>query len=124
MGVSKEGARESRRRCMNIPQVLADLLNKTDPGFIVFAHMIPTRIFRIAAHENFCTFRVEQFTRTNKDNFNPKGSWHTLSTHGSETPGAMLDAACKAAMKAQSDFIGKLTNRRVPTPQQILRTMR
>ena len=109
---------------MNIPQALVELLNKTDESFIVFAHMVPTRVFRVCASLNFCTFRVEQFTRTNKDNFNPKGSWHTLSTHGSETPGAMLDTACKAAMAAQKNFIGKLTNRRVPTPQQILRTMR
>ena len=32
---------------MNISQALADLLNKTDAGWIVFAHMVPTRIFRI-----------------------------------------------------------------------------
>ncbi len=111
---------------MNIPQALADLLNKTDPGFIAFAFSHPTRIFRVAAAVDFKTFRVEQFTRTNKDNMNPKGSWHTLSTHGSETPGMMLDPACKAMLKAQKDFIGKLTKRMAPTPdqvkQQILRT--
>ena len=93
---------------MNIPQALADLLNKTDAGWIVFAHMVPTRIFRLTAHESFKTFRVEQFTRSNKDNFNPQGAWHTLSTHGSETPGAMLQAACSAAIKSQNDFLAKM----------------
>ena len=93
---------------MNIPQILADLLNKTDAGWIVFAHMVPTRIFRITAHESFKTFRVEQFTRTNKDNLNPKGAWHTLSTHGSETPGAMLQTACTASIKTQNDFLAKM----------------
>ena len=96
---------------MNIPQALADLLNKTDPGWIVFAHMVPTRIFRIIAREDFKTFRIEQFTRTNKDNFKPMGSWHTLSTHGSETPGAMLQTACTAALKAQNDFRVKMQKR-------------
>lgn len=96
---------------MNIPQALADLLNKTDAGWIVFAHMVPTRIFRITAHESFQTFRVEQFTRTNKDNLNPMGAWHTLSTHGSETPGAMLQTACTAALKAQNDFRVKMQKR-------------
>jgi hypothetical protein len=96
---------------VNIPQALADLLNKTDAGWIVFAHMVPTRIFRITAHESFKTFRVEQFTRTNKDNITPSGTWHTLSTHGSETPGAMLQAACTAALKAQNDFRAKMQKR-------------
>lgn len=115
---------------MNIPQALADLLNKADPGFVVFAHMMPTRIFRVVASDGshpdkpaFCTFRVEQFTRTNKDNLNPKGSWHTLSTHGSPTPGEMLDTAFQAAIKAQNDFVAKITRRHTPTPQQIMRTM-
>jgi len=111
---------------MNIPQALADLLNQTDPGFVAFVFAHPTRIFRVSAKQDFCTFRVEQFTRTNKDNMNPRGSWHTLSTHGSEMPGMMLDTACKAMIKAQFDFINKLTKRLAPTPdqvkQQILRT--
>lgn len=93
---------------MNIPQALADLLNKTDEGWIVFAHMVPTRVFRVAAHESLKTFRVEQFTRTNKDNITPRGEWHTLSTHGSETPGMMLDTAFKAAVKAQDSFRAKM----------------
>ena len=111
---------------MKIPQALADLLNKTDEGFICFAFMWPAKVIRVIAKKDFTTFRVERFTRTNTDNADPKGSWHTLSTHGSETPGMMLDPACKAMLKAQKDFIGKLTKRMAPTPdqvkQQILRT--
>lgn len=87
------------------------MLNKTEPGFVVFAFMIPTRIFRITRSENWKTFRVEQLTRTNKDAFNPQGSWHTLSTHGSELPGKMLDTACKSALQAQVDFRHKMTKR-------------
>jgi|SRR6185312_3599622 len=96
---------------MNVTQAVADLLNKTEPGWRVYAHMIPTRIFRISVKDGDCTFRVEQMTRTNRDNLNPKGDWRTLSTHGSETPGMMLAAAQKAASEAQKHFIKKMQTR-------------
>jgi hypothetical protein len=99
---------------LNIPPPLVDLLNKTEPGWIVFAHMVPTRIFRVAAHETFKTFRVEQFTRTNSDNMNPQGTWFTKSTHGSDVPGQMLKTACDAATKAQNDFIAKMNKKYAP----------
>lgn len=89
---------------VNIPQPLIDLLNKTDHGYVVYAHMVPTRIFRIVRSENWCTFRVEQLHRTNRDNLSPKGTWATVSTHGDAQPGAMLQTACLAAKKAQEDF--------------------
>ncbi len=93
---------------MNIPHALAELLNKTEPGWFVFAHMVPTRIFRIIATENFCSFRVEQFSRTNKDNFNPRGTWRTISAHTDQIPGRMCQTACNAAIKTQNDFISKM----------------
>lgn len=92
-------------------KALADLLNKADPGFVVFAHMMPTRIFRISASENFCTFRVEQLTLTNSDRLTPKGSWRTLSTHGSDAPGAKLAETFLVAQKAQNAFVAKMQKR-------------
>jgi hypothetical protein len=93
---------------VNIPQALADLLNKVDDGWTVFAHMIPTRIFRVVARNDFKAFQVQKFTRTNKDNLNPKGSWHSESPVWYDpTPGAMLQTACTAALKIQRDFILK-----------------
>lgn len=96
---------------MNIPKALADLLNKADPGFTPFAFALPTRVFRIARSDNACTFRVEQFVRTNKDNLNPQGTWRTISTHGSETPWGMCQTACTALVKTQTDFINKMNAR-------------
>jgi hypothetical protein len=93
---------------MNIPQALADLLNKVDDGWTVFAHMIPTRIFRVVARNDFCAFQVQQFTRTNRDNFNPKGTWHSVSPVWFDpAPGAMLQTACTTALKIQREFILK-----------------
>jgi len=106
---------------MNIPQALVELINKTEPNFIGFAYALailpgppPRTVFlplRISAHVDFKTFRVEQLTRTNKDNQNPQGSWHTLSTHGTDVPGQMLATAFQALFKAQKDFVGKLNSR-------------
>lgn len=87
------------------------LLNKSAPGFVVYAHMVPTRIIRVSADENFCTFRVEQLVRANKDNMNPLGEWRTLSTHGSPNPGVMLETAMAAGFKAQRDLVNKLKQR-------------
>ena len=94
----------------SLPQSLVDLLNKVEPDRLVFCHMVPTRIFRVSVNKEFKTFRVEQLTITNKDRMNPHGSWHTLSTHGSETPGVMLSKAMETAIVAQKDFIIKMTN--------------
>jgi len=116
---------------MSIPQPLIDLINKTDPNFIAFAHgcvvspgphahtvFLP---LRISASLDFKTFRVEQLIRTNKDPHNPRGSWSTLSTHGSETEGQMLRTACEAFFKARHDFIEKLNNRVRKNAKKILR---
>ncbi len=92
---------------MKIPQALADLLNKTDEGFICFAFMWPAKVIRVIAKKDFTTFRVERFTRTNTDNADPKGSWHTLATLGDPTPGMMLGRAMEAAVKEQKDLIAR-----------------
>jgi hypothetical protein len=104
-----------------IPKALIELINKTDPNFLGFAYALailpgppPKTVFlplRLSASLDFKTFRVEQLRRTNKDNRNPQGSWSTLSTHGSETPGAMLKTAFEALGKAQNDFVNKLNSR-------------
>ena len=115
----------------NIPQPLIDLINKTDPNFMVFAHgcvvspgsnartvFLP---LRISVSLDFKTFRIEQLIRTNKDPYKPQGSWSTLSTHGSETDGAMLRTACEAFFKVRQDFIGKLNNRVQNNARKIMR---
>jgi hypothetical protein len=116
---------------MSIPQPLIDLINKTDPNFIGFAYALvvspganPKTVFlpiRISASADFKTFRVEQLVRTNKDNYNPRGSWTTLSTHGSETGGQMLRTACEAFFKSRKDFIDKLNNRVQVNAKKLLR---
>ena len=98
---------------VNIPPALVELVNKVEPGRIVYAHFVPTRIIRVTVDVNFCTFRVEQLIRTNRDNMKPMGSWRTLSTHGSETPGQMLQTAMSAARDAQQELIRKLQSRQV-----------
>jgi hypothetical protein len=116
---------------MSIPQPLIDLINKTDPNFAVFVHgcvvspgpnaktvFIP---IRLSVSLDFKTFRVEQLIRTNKDNYNPQGSWSTKSTHGSETPGAMLRTACEAFFLARKTFIEKLNNRVQNNARKLLR---
>lgn len=97
---------------VNIPQALIALLNKTDPGYIPYAFMVPTRIFRVIADVSFRTFRVEQFIRHNRNNLDPKGAWRTLSTHGSETAGVMLMTAMKAAAAAQLQYQEKMVKKR------------
>jgi hypothetical protein len=94
-----------------VSPALEALLNKTDENYIPFAFMVPLRVIRIIADRTFRTFRVEQLIFTNKNPSDPRGSWRTLSTHGSETPGAMLETAMRAAQKAQNDLRGKLVNR-------------
>jgi hypothetical protein len=94
-----------------LPPALITLLNKTDAGYIPYAFMVPTRVIRVIATENFCTFRVEQLIRHNSNNLDPKGTWSTLSTHGSETPGMMLNAAMKAGFEAQNKLRAKLQSR-------------
>lgn len=96
---------------VNIPGPLVELLNKTEPGFFCLMHAVPTRIFRITVNTQFLTFRVEQLNRSNRDDFNPKGSWVTLSTHGSEVPGGMYDAAFQALKKAQRSFQQKMAKK-------------
>jgi len=103
---------------INIPAPLVELLNKVDPGYVTFAYMVPTRIIRVIADVSFRTFRVEQLVRTNRDNMKPQGTWRTLSTHGSETPGATLGDAMNAAREAQIKLAGKLKARQ---PGRIVR---
>ena len=111
---------------MNIPPALVNLLNKTDEGFICFAFMWPAKVLRVTAKADFTTFRVQRFTRTNRDNADPKGSWHTLVTLGDEVPGMMLGRAMEAAMKEQKDLIEREERKaqRIMTPQQIMKGMR
>jgi hypothetical protein len=96
---------------VNIPPPLVNLLNKVDAGYIVFAHFVPMRIIRVIASENFKTFRVEQLVLSNADRLNPHGAWTTLSTHGSETAGMMLETAMKAAKEAHDRLRGKLVKK-------------
>lgn len=105
-----------------LPPSLVELMNKVDDGYIVFAHFVKPfitgprrlgwmRFIRVIASKNFQTFRVEQLVRTNSDNFKAEGTWRTLSTHGGETPGGMLETAMLAAKAAQDKLVGKLAAR-------------
>jgi hypothetical protein len=100
----------------HLAPALIELLNKAEPGFIPYAFMVPLRVIRVSADLSFRTFRVEQFVWSNRNHADPKGTWRTLSTHGSETPGVMLDTAMQAAFKAQKDLHHKLSQRRVIQP--------
>jgi hypothetical protein len=108
---------------VNLPPSLTELMNKVDDGYVVFAHFVklysagPGRIgwmrfIRVIATTNFQTFRVEQLVRTNTDNFNAQGTWRTLSTHGGQTPGEMLDTAMQAAAAAQARLAAKIVARK------------
>lgn len=92
---------------MKISPALMALLNRTDDGFICFAFMWPSKVIRVVAKADFTTFRVERFTRTNSDNADPKGSWHTLATLGNGVPGVMLGRAMEAAITEQKDLIAR-----------------
>ena len=109
---------------MRIPPALATLLNKTDDGFICFAFMWPVKVIRVSAKADFTTFRVERFTRTNMDNADPKGSWHTLVTLGDEVPGMMLGRAMEAAVKEQQDLIAREQRKAQRRMPQIIRATR
>lgn len=102
---------------MNIPKALADLLNKTDPGWVVFAFMVPTRVFRITAKDDFCTFRIERFKRTNRDNLNPQGSWGTISTHSNQP----LKLIYETALRTQKDFVDKMHRKKARTDAEMAR---
>lgn len=92
---------------------LADLLNKVDAPARVMGFAWPSRIIRVTTtDESYRTFRVEQLILTKNDPHNPRGTWNTLSTHGSERPGESYPVALEAACKAQSDLRAKLLKRR------------
>lgn len=115
----------AEQRKARVPPALVALLNKVDPTFIIFSHVVPLRIqtgpkrytamfgscIRVIADVTFRTFRVEQLVMSNKDMNNPHGTWTTLSTHGSETAGVMLDTAMKAAVAAQNKLRSKIEKR-------------
>ncbi len=94
---------------VNIPPPLVELLNKSEPGFILFCHAWPMRVIRVSASVDFLTFRVEQLILTNKDRANPKGTWHTKSTHGGQVPGEALKVAMEHFLRAQNSLRAKIT---------------
>lgn len=100
-------------------QALAELLNRTDPGFVVFAHMFPMRIFRVSCTVDFKTFRVERFRQHNKDPNDPRGAWQTLATLGHEMPGMKLDETFKFAIAEQQKYIAQRVQR--ASAKQIVR---
>lgn len=102
---------------------LLDLLHKCDsPKQKVMLFTVPIRMIRVVATDSasFKTFRVEQLLLTNKDVHNPRGSWNTISTHGSETPGAAYQDAVEAAIKAQHELRRKLQQRAAARRPQLL----
>ena len=92
---------------------LIDLLNKVEnPAHRIMLFTVPLRIVRlISTDESFKTFRVEQLIITSKDPSNPRGTWNTLSTHGSEQPGGAYHDAVEAAIAAQTNLRRKLQQR-------------
>lgn len=104
-------------------QPIIDLLHKVDsPKQKIMLFTVPMRMIRVVAtdSESFKTFRVEQLLLTSKDVHNPRGSWNTLSTHGSETPGASYQDAVEAALKAQVNLRNKLQQRAQARRPQLL----
>lgn len=96
---------------MNVlPQPVIDLLNKIEnPNHRVMAFAVPLRMLRIVATDTtFKTFRVEQLVITNQNPHDPRGNWTTLSTHGSDTPGAAYNDAGTALLEAQTNLRRKL----------------
>jgi|ERR1019366_1301279 hypothetical protein len=97
---------------MALTKPLIDLLNKVDPPMRIMLHTVPLRIIRVTAtDESMTAFRVEQLSISNKDRNNPRGDWHTLSTHAGTVTGGSFPAACKAAVQAQADLRHKLEGR-------------
>lgn len=95
---------------MSLPsKAQIDLLHKVESPHRIMLFCVPTKCIRLVTiDETFRTFRVEQLVITNNSMHNPRGTWTTLSTHGSETPGASYMDAFKAAEKAQQDLIRKV----------------
>lgn len=105
----------------HMTQPIIDLLHKCEPNQKVMLFTVPIRMIRVVATDTtFKTFRVEQLLLTNKDVHNPRGSWNTLSTHGSETPGAAYQDAVEAALKAQVTLRNKLAQRQAARQPQLL----
>ena len=109
----------------NIPQSLIDLLHKVDPGEIIMTFAVPLRIFRIVAvDDTYHSFRVQQLVRTNRDAYNPKGTWKTLSLHGGKRPFDAYAQAIAAAHKAQADLRNKLIKAQQSSQQAVQRIIR
>lgn len=110
---------------INIPQPLIDLLHKVDPGEQIMTFAVPLRIFRVVAvDETYHSFRVQQLVRTNKDAFNPRGTWKTLSLHGGKHPWDSYTSAFAAAHKAQADLKTKLLKVQRESQQAVQRSIR
>ena len=110
---------------VNIPPPLVDLLNKVEPGQCIITFAVPLRIFRvISVDANYNSFRAEQLVRTNKDAFNPKGTWRTLSVHGSKVPWQAFTLALAATHKAQAELRNKLLEAQREAQQAAQRIIR
>ena len=96
---------------MKTSQALVELLNRTDAGFVVFAHMFPMRIFRVSCSVDFKTFRVERFHQHNTNPNDPKGAWQTLATLGHEMPGMRLSETFQFAIAEQTKYINQRVQR-------------
>ena len=126
-----------------MPGAMTNLINQADPGFIIFAHFLPTfpgdktgfllhqtrqrgrpAEVRVSAAIDFCTFRVEQLTMTNTDVNNPRGSWRTLATYSDKTPAMMLGTAMQAARKAQENLIQRTIKKMQRTAQNMRNVQR
>jgi hypothetical protein len=97
------------------------LMNKAEPDFIVFAHFVPTRIFRVTAHKNFIRFRVEKLSVTSKPGMPIMGNWHTVRALAGQKPGEMLNQAMQEGAQAQHDFIQQRMKKQQMQKKQILR---
>jgi hypothetical protein len=90
---------------------LAALMNKTEPGFIVYAHFVPTRVIRVTAHQDFIRFRVERLILTSKPGMPPIGNWKTLKALSGKLPGEMLNQAMQEAYREQVELVKRIQKR-------------
>jgi hypothetical protein len=101
----------------DIPPHIAVELHKLDkPEQTIVCFAVPTRVIRIVQMDDSAkTFRVEQLVwSVPPPHLNCRGTWRTVSTHGSETPWESYPFALNALREAQQLLASKITRNLVP----------
>lgn len=101
----------------DIPPHIAKELHKLDNDrqtIICFA--VPTRVIRIVQMDHDAkTFRVEQLVwSVPPPSMNCKGTWRTVTTHGSDKPWESYPHALNSLREVQQLLVSKITRNLVP----------